>query len=208
MSMQDPTADNGFYRPINGPQGGQAAPGAGLFPRFFVAPVRMGFKSQQEGREIFEDREMVEILVAGNARQEVVREVTENDKRMWPAHYQAFKAGKELATSGTPLEEWPLIGPAQIKMLKALNIRSVEDLAAVNDVDLNNLGPGGRSIRDKAELFLRSAANSAAVSRAIAASEAKDAKIADLEAQLQRLAARVEKQEKKKAGAAAPSEED
>lgn len=47
--------------------------------------------------------------------------------------YEAWKAGQEMPVTGTPLAAWNGVTPEQASILKAAGIRTVEEVAAVND---------------------------------------------------------------------------
>jgi hypothetical protein len=64
--------------------------------------------------------------------------------------YAAWQAGQELPVDGTPIVSWPAASPAEMKMLHALDIRSVEDLAVANEEVLSKIGMGGRDLKMRA----------------------------------------------------------
>jgi hypothetical protein len=133
-------------------------------PRFFVEPVELTFRSKQEGRPIYEEREFVEILIPGDRRSIVREPVNDEHKARWPREYAAFKDGRELPLEGTPLANWPnsAINRARVEELAYFNIRTVEHLAAVSDANLPNLGMGARELRAAAQKFLEVAAKGTA----------------------------------------------
>lgn len=135
-------------------------------PRFYVRPVQNNFRSQAEGRPIFDERDYVEIIIPG-AKDTVDRQVQEQDKDRWPEQYRRFKEDAEQATDGTPLEQWPAISVSQIAELKAKKIRTVEQLAGVSDGNLANLGLGARQLRDRALAYLEAAAGNAPLDAAL-----------------------------------------
>jgi len=71
-------------------------------------------------------------------------------------YYKKWQAGQEIPVNGTPLSQWPGISPAQHKTLIALNIRTVEELASCNEEAIRYVGPGARSLKERANLWLRS----------------------------------------------------
>jgi hypothetical protein len=152
-----------------------------VFPRFYTKAVQNNFRSEKEGRPIFEDKDYVEITVAGDTRTTVDRQVKQEDIDRWPDIYARFKAGQEQATVGTPLEAWSALTAAQVAEYKAMKIFSVDALAALDDSRLMALGTGGRHIRDKARAFLESAASNAPLSAALQEAEGLRAQIAVLE---------------------------
>lgn len=47
--------------------------------------------------------------------------------------YEAWKKGQEMPVTGTPLAAWNGVTPEQAAVLKAAGIRTVEEVAAIND---------------------------------------------------------------------------
>lgn len=151
-----------------------SAPKSPAIPQFFTEAVKLEWKSQQEGRPIFEDREFVRILIPGDRRSMAVEPVRDEHRQRWPREYEAFKAGLEPPLEGTPLGEWPvsMMTPARVQELLHFNIRTVEQLAAVNDAQLQNLGMGSRELRERARIWFEVARTGAApLERLIARTE-------------------------------------
>ena len=73
------------------------------------------------------------------------------------ASYKAWLEGEEMPISGTALKAWPVLSPAQIKMILSAGILTVEDLAGLPDSDLPAIGIGGLALRDKARAWLSAA---------------------------------------------------
>jgi hypothetical protein len=73
----------------------------------------------------------------------------------WLGSFEAFKEGKETPLDGMPIKDWGAITPAQIKNLLAIQIRTVEDLAAVNDQGLRRIGMGAQELKRKAVNWLK-----------------------------------------------------
>lgn len=161
-------------------------------PRFYSKPVKNNFRSESEGRPVFEDKEFVEILVPGDRKTVVDTLVKDEHKRRWPREYAAFKAGQEVPVEGTPLEEWPQITRSQVEELKFAHIRTVEQLASLPDDPLNrSVSMGGFALREKAQRYLE-ALNGNAQTEALAAESArKDEIIAEQKRQYEALLERV-----------------
>ena len=140
-----------------------SAPKSPAIPQFFTEAVKLEWKSRQEGRPIFEDREFVRIIIPGDRRSMAVEPVGEEHKARWPREYEAFRAGREAPLEGTPLSEWPvsMMSPARVQELAWFNLRTVEQLAAVNDAQLQTLGMGARELRERARTWLEVAAKGA-----------------------------------------------
>jgi polyhydroxyalkanoate synthesis regulator phasin len=59
-----------------------------------------------------------------------------------------------MPLNGEPIKGWGVISPAQQANLIAINILTVEDLAAVNDEGCRRIGMGAAELRDKAKAWL------------------------------------------------------
>ncbi len=69
--------------------------------------------------------------------------------------YDAWKANQEEPTDGTPLSAWSGLTPGMAVAYKAVNLRTIEDIALMSDADLDRVGiMGARAIRDKAIAFV------------------------------------------------------
>ena len=162
-------------------------------PRFYVRAVKNEFRSQTEGRPIFEDREYVEILVPGNRGTVVDRAVKEEDRYRWPRQYQAFKQQQEEVLEGTPIEEWAAITRSQAEELKHVHVRTVEVLASLTDEQLAKAVPmGGHGLREKAQRFVEQAAGGAPAEALAAKLEEQATIMASMEAQVGELTRRLE----------------
>jgi hypothetical protein len=140
------------------------APKSPAIPQFFTEPVKMEFKSQQAGRPIFEEREFVRIIIPGDRRSMAVEPVNDEHRARWPKDYEAFTAGRAAPLEGTPLKEWPVsaMTASKAEELAFFNIKTVEQLAALNDGQLQNLGMGARELRERSRLWLSVAKSGAA----------------------------------------------
>lgn len=74
--------------------------------------------------------------------------------------YSAWKEGREIPENGTPIRTWPPLSPAQVRLLLDLRVRTVEDLAQLNDEGLSRLGMGARSLKQKAVDWLETSKDS------------------------------------------------
>ena len=72
--------------------------------------------------------------------------------------YRAWKHGEEVPQHGTPLAAWPGISTEQASALRAMGLRTVEDVRDATDGIITKVPfPGGRELRDAAKVFLSSA---------------------------------------------------
>lgn len=129
-----------------------------LFVRFYVAPVENKAASKEEGRPIFEDKEYIEIRIPGDRKSAVTRIARQKDIDRFPRHYAAFKnrTSEEVEEIGTPLREWTPIPRSLVEEFAYFNIKTVEQLAGVNDGNVQKAS-GLFEWRQKARDFLERA---------------------------------------------------
>lgn len=174
-------------------------PDSRLSCRFFVMPVQNNFKSEMEGRPIFDDLEMVEIHVPGDKLNVVVAPTREEHKRRFPlqwAHYSAKKEGDQRLAGKTPITAWVQLTPAQAEELRWLKFLSVEDVANASDTALQSLkmigGMTPYKLREAAQNYLAAAAGKAVSQRDQEAIASLRAENDTLRAQMQTQAASFE----------------
>lgn len=163
-----------------------------VIPNFHLRPVKNNFRSKQEGRPIWENREYVEMLIPGNTTERPCMPVRQEHKDRWPDQYDRFIKKQEQGFDGTPLEQWPIMDPARVSALKDSNIYTVDQLAQLPDGQGKSVGPDFHELKQKAQKFLGAAENSA-----------NDQKIEDLQARLEALEAEnaeLRQNQKKKPG--------
>ena len=145
-------------------------PDDALVATFRLHPEKNEAKSKAAGRPIFDDIEVVDIRAPGSRNftpqpahalwpHWIVDPYTGEQKQITYAvrfahQYQQFKAQQHQTKSGTPLDHAPFITPGRSSELNALNIYTVEQLAAIDGQELKNLGPGGRDLKNRAEEYI------------------------------------------------------
>lgn len=134
---------------------------ASLFVEFYEESVRNGGKSEAAGRPIHDDVIYIRIVIPGG-KTTVERVARDEDKIRFPRQWAAFQANaKEPAVMGTPLKEWPALSKAQVADFVSVGIKTVDQLAALNDHGIQAIGMGGREWKAKAQAFLAQAAGNA-----------------------------------------------
>jgi len=140
---------------------------SGLWVEFYYRAVKNEKRSLEAGYAVFENKEYVKILAAGDKTKNwdrPVRKVRDgqapSDLERFPRQWAAFQSQQTQNVDGLPLEEWPGLSPADVAMLKSVNIQTVEQLAAMGDHSLTFMG--ARGYRDKAKAYLEKAKDGAA----------------------------------------------
>jgi hypothetical protein len=139
----------------------------GITPIFFTESVNLyelDGKTPRHGPDgkCTREQEYVRILIAGDGLCEAAHIVDDLLRERFADEYQAWKENRETAHSRHTIEEWPAIfsskhgdlpPPKQIAELHAANIFTVEDLAALSDVNLYAIHHG-LELREKAIAWL------------------------------------------------------
>lgn len=195
-------------------------PGNDVFAvRFYQAPYKMEWKSQQEGRPIYEMRDYVRIEIPGNQLSIIDTMANDDHKAKWPlqwAHYQNNQTGREDAgLAGTLLREWPLLTAAQAKELEHWRFYTVEQVANASDLQLQSVGMlAGMSpltFRDKARAFLATAKDTAVVQQQaeeLAQARAREKAMQESMAELMRKVEELTSQVEGKRGPGRPRKEE
>lgn len=125
----------------------------------------------------------------------------------WATHfrqkYEAYKAGQDAPELGTSVRQWPSLSPAQVQNLIAAGIRTVEDVAAMNEPTMQRVGMGARDLKQKAQTYLDAREGNKAVEQVAALRaelENRDVTIESLTRRLSELEAQLAPQGRKRAG--------
>jgi hypothetical protein len=169
---------------------------AKLYVVFHMHAVKNGFKSEQEGRPIFEDVPYIRIHVPGDKTSVVEHAVTDEEKMRFPAQWEKFQKNMEQSPEGTPLEQWPLLTVSQVHEFKALNVLTVEQLAGMADASAQRF-MGGNELRRKAQAFLKVSKDTAEAQRLATANDELTARLAAQDELINKMAARLEAMEAK-----------
>jgi hypothetical protein len=115
----------------------------------FVLITPHGSKDQVE--------RVVSDWLASNEKEVKAGRLDANWQRKYREAYTNWCEGKEAPLEGTPIINWPVVSPAQVKMLQDLRILTVEVLAQANEETIRRLGMGGRKLVSSAQEFLKQA---------------------------------------------------
>jgi hypothetical protein len=178
----------------------QARPAYATFER---VPVEDVAASKKAGRYVAVDVDYVHITPAfSNGNCEIIKEaipwLDQNDRdaaqgrlnpewaSMYRKQYEAWKNGQEMPLMGTAIKGWGMISPAQQEMLIRIGIRTIEDLAAVNEDGLRHIGMGGINMKHKAQGWLAQNTDKGPLTQEIASVKSENASLAGQVETLQR----------------------
>jgi hypothetical protein len=157
---------------------------------FFDKPVLNGIKSKEAGRPVYDNVTHVHIQQPGE-RDFAEIPATEEHKMRFPRKWAAYQANEQQKIEGTLLAILFPNNPAVVENMKHAAIHTVEQLAALNDTQIQNIGLGGREFVNLAKQFMAHSEkgkdfNDLAdkIAKLELREKEKDAKIAALEAAL------------------------
>ena len=161
-------------------------------------PYLPAFRAKQDTAVVpfffmHEGEECVKVQIAGETRfapvfrvtdmwiRDGLEEITYKDR--WAEQYAQFKGGFTQVSDGTPLEEAPFLNPSRIGELRQLKIYSLESLASLDDRMIPRLGGKGYELKHLAQEWLAKRTR-----------EGADSKVAEMQAQIAELMARLDAQ--------------
>jgi hypothetical protein len=174
--------------------------------RFYRKEIQNEYLSQQEGRPVFYMADFVRIEVPGNNLSIIDTFANADHKKRFPIQWAAYQNEKSdnEDIQGTLLRDWPLLTSAQAAELKHYKFYTVEQVAGASDQQINAVGMlvgmSPYSFRDKARAYLANAKDSSVVQAQSEELRKRDLEIADLRAELHRIAQLSSQPEKRPPG--------
>jgi hypothetical protein len=127
-----------------------------LFVTFSTQSVVNPIKSQEAGRPIHEPVDYVRIQQPGE-RDFTLRPATQLDTQRFRRQWQMYQDGRAQDPTGTLLSVLFPNNPEIVDNLKFFKISTVEQLAGLNDTQIQNVGLGGRAFHEAAVKYLAAA---------------------------------------------------
>jgi hypothetical protein len=146
--------------------------GKPAYIEFSTQAKQLHTKSEQEGRYVAVDVDMVTVRQIGSADSsifEVDRWLAQNTREVqggrlprehadyYMRAYKAWKAGQEVPLEGTPIKGWAVIAPSQAEAIIRAGIRTVEDVATMNAEAMQRIGMGAVMLKHKAAAWVAQA---------------------------------------------------
>lgn len=157
-----------------------------LHVQFFRKPMLQAGLSREEGRAVYREVDFIRIMVPGDKLSIVERPVDSIDERRFAARYERWKAGAGQAVEGTPLSSLPNMTPSKVEEYKFFNITTVEQLAGAPD-SVGQKFFGFNEDKRRANAFLEVAKGNAPFEKMSQELVARDAKIEEMQAQIEAL---------------------
>lgn len=176
----------------------------GVFVKFFVKSEEQPFLTAKENRIVRKNILCVRITQELGRTEQVhpVRDKVVFDEatgkwkilqllpgkqsyiRRFPEAWNAFHRGSADVVTGTPLEVLFKNDPSKVEAYKFRHITVIEQLAALNNTDAENLGMGGRDDVERAKRFIEKAKQGASSVELVASMEDMRRENASLKAQV------------------------
>lgn len=160
-------------------------PQSGSFVEFYMESVEFKAESEKAGRPIFKEIPFIRIQHPGDRLNVLEVKADDHYKQKYRRQWEAFEAGLKGEVIGTPLSQWPQITKSQCKEAEYFGVRTVENLAEVNDPSIQRMGMGWMELRKKARDYLAAAAGNAPISALQAENERLRAEFEALKASLE-----------------------
>lgn len=157
--------------------------------QFFTKPAWNKNKSREAGRPIFDSKEYISVHAPGVRNEAYVGPVRQIDKRIYARQYQEWKSGQTNADQGTPLVTAGIVSPERAEELAFFKIKTVEQMASIDDARLQNLGHTARREMEACKAFLDKQSKAVAAGDLEKKLSERDARLAELEAKLAKLTA-------------------
>jgi hypothetical protein len=158
----------------------------GVFATFCDDQIENPKKSKLAGYPVFDESRLFIKIVIPNQVDDVYRPATDADKRRFPVSYEAYKSGAEQPEEGLPVQHWPQLTTAEVKLLQAVNVKTVEQLAELPDSGLHRLGPGGQGLKQRARKFIEKAGENATLRKQVQELERKIEQLTQTKAPVKR----------------------
>jgi len=166
---------------------GVAAADKNLLVKFYEKSVINHQASREARAPKFEEKVYISIIVPGS-REQVARPVTRRDKARFPLHWSRYEARQEAPTEGHPLKEWSLMSKSMAEELTFKNIKTVQQLANVNDQACQEF-MGGHNLRAQAQEWLKQQEDDVSKSKLTHELSKRDEQISALQEQVEALVA-------------------
>lgn len=145
------------------------------------------FKSNQEGKPVYETKDFVSISHPGESMNVVKREATENDKRRFARHWAMYQQGKNQVPDGIPLALLFPSSPHIVETLRGYNIHVIEQLANLSAHGIGSIGMGAQEWVNGAKRYMERADKGVDHHKFETAMAEKDREIATMKRQIAEL---------------------
>lgn len=125
----------------------------GQLIRFYQRSVLIPFETERQGKPVYRAADYVKVSTPGE-HDEIDREATPSDKKLFEVQYRAYLEGKADIPTGTLLTVLFPNNPEIVDGMKDMKLHTVEQLASMSDHQIQNLPLGGLEWRAKAMRFL------------------------------------------------------
>lgn len=165
---------------------GSRNPDSVLHVTFYVRAERDNFKSEKEGKPVFQDEQFVRIMIPGRNDTIIDEPVRHDHIQRFPHQWAVFRNSQAESTQqiGTPVTEWSALTRSRAEELKGQKFYTVEQVAECSDGQIQALGMDANILRQKARAFLKQAQDNALAQSQAAEIERKQKEMDALKASI------------------------
>lgn len=87
---------------------------------------------------------------------------------LYRQRYNAWLETRSVPEDGASIQNWPALSPGQVKTLLDINIRTVEEVAAMTEEAMARIGMGSRALKAKAQAYLDTSSGTGKVAEELA----------------------------------------
>jgi hypothetical protein len=159
--------------------------------KFWIDPVINPKKTAEAGYPVHDDVEKAMVRVPGS-RDETPVKIDAKFLAEYGDLYERWKKTQEQPVDGLALELWPPLPKSLVEDWRYFGVRSVQQLANLNDGNCQKMGMGVIEWRRKAQAWLEEAKTHAASQRLVSENEHLRREVDRLSKQVTDLASRAE----------------
>lgn len=163
--------------------------------------IKNEYRTNQEGRPIYDSLIQIELQYPGNNTSNFKKTFTaeEGDRgNIWterfPRQWAAFKSQREQVPDGRPVETWAVLDKKRVMEMKGMGYHTVEQVAAMTDMNGPKMGLDWRKLRDQAIATLKPEDGAVAISKLTQENEDLKNRLDAMEKNMQNLATLSNKQ--------------
>lgn len=161
---------------------------ANLWVRFTEDLMEDEQKTKLAGKPIFRDVTLIHIMVPGDKRNIICREISENDKLRFAKQWSTWQKTKSEIPEGIPLSQWAGVTRALAANLQYFGFQTVEQLANASEAACAN-HTGLRELKRRATLYLQQMQDLQPLNQMQSELDDRDSQIAILREQVQAMQA-------------------
>lgn len=166
-----------------------------IMATFSEEVIKNEYKSNEQGRPIYDSFVQIELQYPGDNTKNFKKTFTMEDgdkgniwTQRFPRQWAAFKSQHEQVPDGRPVETWAVLDKKRTMELKGMGYHTIEQVAAMTDMNGPKMGLDWRKLRDQAIATMKPEDGAVAISKLTQENEDLKNRLDTMEKQMQNLA--------------------